>query len=167
MDGEIATLRNDLAEAVNMRSQSIVSTASRPVTPDSIQQLRYDIQAAMDAEVPEASVTSTVLEAIWDLDPQWVKNKLQADRDSTVENANPRWRELGCWMKAEDDTSDSATGYLKVNLRNTYRPGSRPKRLIGVQPFRHQLAVVAAGLGQNLLKTSKYGGTHEVCCAEL
>ena len=34
--------------------------------------------------------------------------------------------------------------------------------MIGCQPFRHQLAVVARGFGQNLLLTSKEDATHEV-----
>lgn len=40
-------------------------------------------------------------------------------------------------------------------------PRSTDKKL-GIQPFLHQLAVVASGNGQNLLRTSASNGTDEV-----
>lgn len=133
-------------------------SASRPATSASVDQLRFDLQDLMDAEFGDLHEVSETVESIWDLDPAWVHSKLNADREAAVEAQDSRARQLGCWLRRAD--SNHEYGYTKVNLRNTFRPGSRTR--IGCQPFRHQLAVVAAGFGQNLLRTSAPDGTDEV-----
>lgn len=97
----------------------------------------------------------------------------------------------GCWMHRRAD-GGHAYGYHKVNWRNTHLPPGMREALpdgtgfyeqgvpgqvcsrhqdnrsdqyngcIGVQPFIHQLAVVARGLGQSLVHTTKGAGTYHV-----
>ena len=121
-------------------------------------QARFDLQDEIDAEVLRAEEVSATIESIWGLDPAWARQKLIDDRNSTAEGQDWRWASLGCWMKWGETTHNY--GYTKINLRNTVRPGTTEK--INVQPFRHQLAVVASGYGQNLLRTSPVSGNDEV-----
>ena len=162
LQNELQTAKANLQAAEkalgNALKQSPASSASRPRTSDSVNELRFDMQHMMDMEFACLHETSTTIESIWDLDPGWVRSKLSGDRELATEQENPRWHELGCWMRRVDTTHQY--GYTKVNLRNTFRPGTSQK--IDCQPFRHQLAVVASGLGQNLLCTSAPNGTDEV-----
>lgn len=161
LEDQLATANADLEAAQQTIEDMLLnsqSTASRPPTSASIDQMRHSLQAAMDAEFGQVGEASDTVERIWDLDPQWVRNKLTADRESVMEAGDPRAAQIGCWMRHHD--SNHEYGYTKVNWRNTLRPGTRD--VIGCQPFRHQLAVVAAGYGQNLLRTSGRDATDEV-----
>src|SRR5215471_2946554 len=142
----------------NVLNQTPASSASRPKTSASENQLRFEMQVLMDMEFASLNEASETIENIWDLDPGWVRGKLSDDRELEAEHEDPRWQQLDCWMRRVDTTHQY--GYTKVNLRNTFRPGTSKK--INCQPFRHQLAVVASGLGQNLLRTSAPNGTDEV-----
>lgn len=124
--------------------------ASRPSTSASVNNLREEFQVALDNEALQQQEASRTVEKIWDLDPTWVHNNLTKTR--VVSGA------FGCWTSSNVEAHPS--GYGKVNLRNTKRPGTNEK--IGCQPFIHQLAIVAKGQGQNLLNTQ--GGQYEVRC---
>jgi hypothetical protein len=156
------TQQNDL---LNQQLQAALNpvppgSANRPRTSDSIQQQRFDMQAVLDEEFPDLGDTSVTVESIWDLDPAWVRSRLNVDRQNAAENELRKWATLGCWMGPIDN--NHPYGYTKVNLRNTTHPTRQPRTMIGCQPFRHQLAVVAAGLGQNLLRTSGKMATDDV-----
>lgn len=133
--------------------------ASRTLTTQSTELRRFNRQTQIDAEFIAQDEGSATVESIWDLDPQWVRAHLDSDRDRREEGGDRRGRLLGCWMTRP--SSAHAYGYTKVNLRNTFRPGSTDER-IGTQPFRHQLAVVADGYGQNLLRTTGAAAPDEV-----
>lgn len=157
LNQQLAATSAALDAALN---QPVPSSAQRPRTSDSLQQRRFDVQATLDAEFADLDEGSATIEAIWDLDPAWILLRLRADRQAAAENEESKWKNLGCWMRARD--SNHPYGYTKVNLRNTYHPSREPRVHIGCQPFRHQLGVVAAGLGQNLLRTTGADATDDV-----
>lgn len=133
---------------------------TRPKSSDSADQRRYDYRRRIDDESRLIPHTSDSIEAICDLDPVWVIEHLRQDRVTAIEKQDPRHWELGCWMcKAEEEGQRGY--YSKINLRNTYYPRNKIRK-IGFSLYRHQLAAVAAREGNFLVRTSKYGGTDEV-----
>lgn len=132
----------------------LLPPASTPVLPTSSpshELAREAIdQALTDAGLAVADLSVTV-EKIYDLDPQWVIERLISARTQVTP-------ELGCWLT--DNVPAHPNGYTKFNLRNTRHPSTH--ELIGCQPFIHQLAVVAGGRGVQLLNTSGPHATHEV-----
>jgi hypothetical protein len=65
--------------------------------------------------------------------------------------------ELGCWVSANSAAHD--TGYVKINMRNTTKPGSSDR--FRVQPWGHQVGAVAGGQGHLLRLTTD--GSFAVC----
>ncbi|KAJ5577370.1 zinc-binding loop region of homing endonuclease [Penicillium hispanicum] len=158
LEADRQSLQDRLDEARQAEGGRSSRSVTRLLTSQSVQQRRFDRQAQMDLEFigqPEASAT---VERIWDLDPIWVTRLLERQRDGQAEQESLRGRQLGCWMSQE--RTGHPYGYTKINLRNTKRPGTNVE--IGVQPYRHQLAIVAAGLGQNLVRTTRDNSTDEV-----
>lgn len=158
LGAECQFLQTGLSEAQHAERERSIRSVSRPLTDHSVQERRFQWQAQMDQEFigqPEASAT---IERIWGLDPAWVTRLLRRQRDADMEQRSPRGQLLGCWMSS--DRAAHPYGYTKINLRNTRMPGTNVD--IGVQPYRHQLAVVAAGLGQNLVRTTRDNSTDEV-----
>jgi hypothetical protein len=134
LETEVAHLQEQLPLAHGL--------GSRPTTAASIQSLRVGIDRALEEQgLREPSVSET-LERIYPLDPAWVHAILVAQRTNT--------NDRGCWLS--NKTAAHENGYIKLNLRNTRVPGTN--RLVGCQPFLHQLAVVSDGRGGSLLATS-------------
>lgn len=155
-DAKLATVTQALDDAVGSES---CRTVSRPRTADSVDQSRYDLQALLDDESRLVLEVSSTVEQIWDLDPAWVRGRLHNDRESAAESEDPRAQQLRCWVRPRDNAH--VYGYTKVNWRNTNHPRD-PTRRIGCQPFRHQLAAVASGQGDSLLRTSGPEAADEV-----
>jgi hypothetical protein len=129
------------------------TSAARPQTSDSVAAVRESVLQALEDEglrTTENEVSKT-LQAIWDLDPTEALSILTSRRIATT-NA------LGCWFTS--NAPAHRTGYQKVNLRNTLR---RDGTLFGCSPFYHQIAVVAAGNGAQLLNAGGQDSEYQVC----
>ena len=131
------------------------SSAPRPPTSGSDTQNRADARA--EIEDVSNQTASTTIESIRSLPVQFVRTRLWNSRNTAAEQSNAKWASLGCWMTGE--STNHPYGYTKINLRNTPNPNGSGN--IGVQPFRHQLAIVAGGNGQDLLHTVT-SGTYQV-----
>lgn len=126
------------AELTRLRQVLGSDPVERPPTTQSV----IDARAAADVvhqELWEDSSRET-LRAIHNLPVDFARSQLQRIRSATRRN------DLDCWMT--DNVAAHETGYVKVNLRNTQRPGGGGK--IGVSPWAHQLAIVAKGRGARL-----------------
>jgi hypothetical protein len=135
-----------------LEAASVPSTASRPDTSATVNERREDVTRNLVQSGLENSSAGEVVETIWDLDPVWVMGLLQQQRSPDAPS------DIGCWVPRQ--VQAHPTGYTKINLRNTRRPGSDSK--IGCSPFLHQLAIVAKGEGASLLNTGPYQ-PYEVC----
>ena len=154
LDDHIRTLQ---AQVRTLQGAPQPVEADRPSTSGTVNDLRGQLQDALDQDARAQADVSETAENIWDLDPAWVTRLLKEHR--SLARGGP----LGCWES--NSTAAHPNGYCKINLRNTNRPGRNPNRIkIGCQPFSHQLAIVAKGLGQSLLITCD--GEYEVCRAE-
>lgn len=159
LEGQVLDLEAQVMRRTHSRAASVatVSTISRPPTSDSVLARRADLEASLD-DAAEGTVAENVILAIKDLDPVWVQGKLAAYRSRGKEEAgDPRFGPEGtcCWYPSQESGHDR--GYVRVNWRNTAGPSGVK---IGVNPYLHQLAVVAAGQGQRLTLASKNGGYH-------
>jgi hypothetical protein len=140
-DAIIEELRNQLSK------QPISSTPPpRPSSSLSLNLIRDVVEQVIVGEAQEAGDASSTVEGICDLPPEWALDFLQRHRSPTVRN------ELGCWLSGS--VAGHTTGYVKINLRNTLKPGGAPGEKFTVQPWIHQLAVVAGGSGPLLRLTS-------------
>jgi hypothetical protein len=141
---------------VDQLSAATPGPASRYTTPfrepstDSAQAIRDAVEQAIVTEAQLAPDASVTIEEICDLDPAWVLDFIKGHRDASMSN------ELGCW--ASGNVASHPTGYVKVNMRNTQKPGAGRK--FNCAPFVHQLAAVAHGQGPLLRLTSD--GTYGV-----
>jgi hypothetical protein len=129
LDREIRTLRG-LRGAVPLPPSS---TASARDVRDEFDEIFANLEGCEDQ--------SPTLGAIRTLTQSQAMSILEGMRDLGQAN------DLGCWF---GQTAPShRNGYVKINLRNTRRQGGN-SGFIGVQPFAHQLAVVASGRGYML-----------------
>lgn len=142
------------------------TTAARPPTTDSINDLRlaFDNELTQTGQLVSEDETSTTVEAIWDLPPDWVMSRLENDA-TQHQQASPYFSSVvtSCWLAG--NAPAHRNGYQKKNLRNSLRPGHNvppQRRLIGCQPWLHQLAIVAKGQGVQLTLTAGENHTHEV-----
>lgn len=124
---------HDALEAVRGAARRSLSLPPRPPTAQSVLDVRQAVVAQQVAEAAAVGDLSRTLYILQEIPDQWALNYLQRYR--TVLS------ELGCWMSNTQPAHE--TGYIKINLRNTtirHRPGP-----LGIQPWAHQLAVVAGG----------------------
>jgi hypothetical protein len=124
----------------------------RPRTSDSVNNFRWAVNDAMQLEAQRAGDASRTIEAICDLPMEWANNFISRQRDESVDTYG-----LGCWENRI--VSGHSTGYVKFNMRNTVGPmGSK----LDVQPWAHQMAVVAQGNGAGLRLTQdgSYHASH-------
>lgn len=173
-------------------SVPLPSSATRPTTSGSDRARRWDMQLDLELRAQIDTEASNTVIRIKDLPPDWVYNRLLHERNRAHENLDPVFgpQGTGCWMKTTVSVTHEY-GYQKVNWRNTRFPhpmregntnGGSPEQgvpglvisraydkcsdqyngTIGVQPFIHQLAVVAAGLGPHLVHTTKGKGSYHV-----
>jgi hypothetical protein len=153
-----SSLRNTLVEQERTiedlqqraRSGTPFEPPPRPPSSASVIGIRAAIDQAM-IEAAEVENTTEVFQAINSLPVAWLRQKLDGDRDPSKNNT------IGCWFSSR---SASHKDYVKLNLRNTLHPVT--KQTIGVQPYVHQLAIVADNRGGQLY-AARNGGTHQVC----
>lgn len=125
-----------------------VVPASRPSSSGSAVAARQSIEAVLtDAGLRSDEVSDTV-EAVWNLDPVWTRNRIEREKVGT--------NTIGCWFSSH--AAAHPRGYVKLNLRNTARPGGDPSIKIGANVSLHALAIVAKGDGALLLSTCGMGG---------
>ncbi len=115
----------------------------RPVTTDTVTEAREALGFFLEKCAAEVGVTSVVLAKLKDVSPTWAKALLDRNYRSP-----PLKTALGCWITSSVPAHPN--GYVKVNLRNTYYGESK----LGIQPFLHQLSMVAKGHGPHLALTA-------------
>jgi len=130
---------------INAARQNI-TTPLRPPSSLSVHQFRDEIERVIVTEAQQAEDASSTIEQICDVPPTWAMDFIRRRRRSDFENG------LGCWEPYNVAAHD--TGYVKINLRNTIVPGSAPPERFSVQPWGHQIAVVASGNGPLLRLTT-------------
>lgn len=123
------------------------ASISRPPTSNSVVALRNAMDRAM-ADEASFELTSADIEEARGLPPNWLRNHLTGMRIDGGRHP------LGCWTSRN---APSSGGYVKTNLRNTRHP-LFPNRKIGINVYVHQLAVIAAGRGNQLAMTRPGGG---------
>ncbi len=131
-------------------------TVQRPGTSETVRALRQSRVEERDAKLALSESEGTV-QAIKDLPQIWARARLAQYRDQDKEKSLPRrFRSIpaekggSCWAAKQE--SGHRNGYIKLNLRNTVGPTGQK---IGVSPWAHQLAAVAAGQGSQLPLTTK------------
>jgi Zinc-binding loop region of homing endonuclease len=121
----------------------------RPVTTDSVTEAREALGQALEEAAAEVGATSLVVGRLKNVSPAWAQSLI--DRNY---RRPPRTTALGCWIT--NNAPAHPNGYVKVNLRNTYYGESK----LEIQPFLHQLSVVAKGRGSQLPVTAN--GEYEI-----
>jgi len=128
----------------------------RPDTTESTQIIRDTLDGALADLGVGVESTSAAVEAIWDIDRDWMRRWLMEKRSGIAEAAHDPKR-LGCWISG-NAPHDPPKSYVKFNMRNTGDPRPGKTGTLNVQPFSHQLAAVAAGFGAELRMASKTAG---------
>lgn len=118
----------------------------RPHTSNSVQAIRDTVSAAILNESLQADDASNTIEEISDLDPTWALDFIRRHKNLVLCAGH----ELGCWVSGNANAHDN--GYVKMNLRGTIIPGT--SRRFAVQPFGHQMGIVAGGSGPTLRLTT-------------
>lgn len=140
----------DLLQQVQHLQQPVpvIQTPQRPPTTDSINVVRYTVDQAIHNEALYAHDASVTVEEICDLDPLWAMEFIKRQKNFLVSNGS----ELGCWMSGNAPAHEN--GYVKMNMRGTRKP-NHPSDNFTVQPFGHQMGVVASGRGPELRLTTR------------
>ena len=120
------------------------SSPQRPPTSDSVLARRVDRDEELDSAIAAHQVSDGILEVLSSLPIQWVRSKLQENRNLVAERGAGRYGPsvtggTECWIP--NQASGHSGGYVRYNLRNTKHP-TRPGK-IGENPYWHQLALVA------------------------
>jgi hypothetical protein len=136
------------------------NTPARPVSSASVQVIRDTVQQALANEARTEEDASATIEEICDLDPAWAMEYVRRQINPNLSCIN---HELGCWVSGN---APSDNGYVKTNMRNTQRPRAPPGTKFLVQPFGHQMGIVARGDGPNL-RLTRPGGGFDVCSNRL
>jgi len=153
-DARINALQQQVQQLQQQQQQIVVVQAPpRPITSDSVDAIRNTVETAIQYEAQYIEDVSATIEAIEDLDPAWALSFMTRQKNVLISGAS----ELGCWVTGNAAGHDN--GYVKINMRNTLRP--RSNRKFGVQPFVHQMGIVAGGRGNQLTLTTD--GTYHVC----
>jgi len=122
------------------------ATPARPHTSNSTHVIRDTVSQALQNEALQMQDASETIEEICDLDPSWVLEFLERQRNMALCGQS----ELGCWVSG--NVQAHGNGYVKMNLRGTRIPGTNAR--FTKQPFGHQLGVVASGIGAQLRLTT-------------
>jgi hypothetical protein len=152
-DSTVTTLLQQI-EGLQQRSVSVPATPQRPPTSHSVNVIRDTVQQAIQNEAQYAQDASTTIEEICDVDPAWAMGFVVRQKDAIACTNS----ELGCWLSGNAAAHEN--GYVKMNMRGTRVPG-HPTDRFSVQPFGHQMGVVASGHGPELRLTTK--GQFHVC----
>lgn len=121
-------------------------TPARPGTSHSVHVIRDTVSQAIHDEALRMDDASNTIEQIADLDPLWALEFIRRQRNMALCNGH----ELGCWMSGNAAAHEN--GYGKMNMRNTIIPGTSQR--FAVQPFGHQMGIVASGHGPELRLTT-------------
>jgi hypothetical protein len=156
LNDQDATITGLLEQIQHLQQQigPVPQTPRRPPTTDSIDVIRNTVDQAIHFEALRAQDASVTLEEICDLDPTWAMEFIRRQRNFLISNAS----ELGCWMSGNAPAHEN--GYVKMNMRGTRNP-THPTDNFTVQPFGHQMGVVAGGRGPELRLTTR--GEYHVC----
>src|ERR1700712_714794 len=144
----IHQLQQQISAPAVVAAPAAIATPLRPNTSNSVQAIRDTIEQALQNEGSYFEDASATIEEIYNLDPTWVRNLLVQHTNLLVAQTTP----LNCWFN--NSVAAHNTGYKKLNMRNTRRPGAPLVTTFTCQPYYHQLAAVAAGLGVNLRLTT-------------
>lgn len=149
-EAEVDKLRAQLSSAVG-------AAIPRPATTESVTRARRETSRALEEQAAESEQATITIKTIITLPTEWLEAFLVKRRDSKTEAATPNALQLGCWMSSG---VPSHKDYGKINWRTTRHPNPpcSSKRLIGVQPFAHQLAAIVAGDKDKLALTSPGAG---------
>lgn len=145
---------SNLQEQLNAAIQPVAgipappNTPARPHTSNSVNVIRDTVEQAIINEAQYHLDASATLEAICDLDKDWAMDFIKRQRNLLISNSH----ELGCWMSGNVAGHDN--GYVKMNMRNTVDPRTHAKFGNNVQPWGHQMGVVASGYGMQLRLTT-------------
>lgn len=132
-------------EVRNLRQQVNTLAQLRPATTETAQDDRFRLRDALEDAGLRAEEGSTTIEVLLSrVTPVFAEQQLRRLKSFVPTFIN----DIGCWMSS--NVSGHPNGYLKVNLRNTVISGSK----LDIQPWAHQLAVVASGEGASLRLTS-------------
>jgi hypothetical protein len=142
-DALIRSLQQQLA-AANIPPPPPV-TPARPATSNSVAVIRDTVEQAIIGEAQQKDEISTTINAIYELDPSWAMAFIRRQKNIHLSNAS----ELGCWVSG--NTAAHQTGYVKMNMWNTVGPNGQK---FDVQPYGHQMGVVAGGFGIELCLTT-------------
>lgn len=150
--------QEDEVDRLRLELQVTLGTAiPRPDTTDSVTRARRETSRALEEEAAESVENSLTLRTIVTLPTMWLRDRLQERRDQASEQAS-HTQELGCWLGSG---SPAHRDYGKINWRNTKHPNpgaAGGNKLIGVQPFAHQLAAVVNGDGAKMPLTAPGAG---------
>lgn len=132
----------------------------RPHSSNSLVALRDVVEQVLVTEAQLADDASLTIEEICDCPPQWAMEFISRQKNNILSNNS----ELSCWLSGNVASHDN--GYVKMNLRNTVRPNSVQK--FTVQPWGHQLGIVASGAGHLLRLTTngEYQVSYALCPTE-
>jgi hypothetical protein len=141
----------DLLQQIQHLQQSLPvppQTPQRPPTTDSINVIRNTVDQAIHFEALRAQDASVTIEEICDLDPTWAMEFIQRQMNVVISGVS----ELGCWVSGNAPAHEN--GYVKMNMRGTRKP-DHPTDNFSVQPFGHQMGIVAGGRGPELRLTTR------------
>jgi hypothetical protein len=155
---DVRTSLNDQDALITSLQQQLAAASIPPMTPvrpptsNSVAVIRDIVEQAIVSAAQQKDEISTTIDAIYDLDPAWAMAFIRRQKNIHLSNAS----ELGCWVSGKAATHQ--TGYMKMNMRNTVGPRGQK---FDVQPYGHQMGVVAGGYGLQLCLTTD--GQYHVC----
>ena len=149
--GAVRQSLGDLEREIDSLRTQVGQSLPRPATTQSVNVIRDAVDGLLNYESRIAADSSNTVEAIADLPMLWALRLLERKRSIYDRNS------IDCWVST--DAPAHGTGYVKVNLRNTTDPTRGG--LIGVQPWVHQISIVAKGEGPRLRLTTD--GSFQVC----
>jgi hypothetical protein len=155
---DVRTSLNDQDALITSLQQQLAAASIPPMTPvrpptsNSVAVIRDIVEQAIVSAAQQKDEISTTIDAIYDLDPAWAMAFIRRQKNIHLSNAS----ELGCWVSGNAATHQ--TGYMKMNMRNTVGPRGQK---FDVQPYGHQMGVVAGGYGLQLCLTTD--GQYHVC----
>jgi hypothetical protein len=155
---DVRTSLNDQDALITSLQQQLAAASIPPMTPvrpptsNSVAVIRDIVEQAIVSAAQQKDEISTTIDAIYDLDPAWAMAFIRRQKNIHLSNAS----ELGCWVSG--NAAAHQTGYMKMNMRNTVGPRGQK---FDVQPYGHQMGVVASGYGLQLCLTTD--GQYHVC----
>ena len=147
-DSHIPLLCDENRRLQALSSGGAIIPPERPPSSASVLSIRAALERTLANQAIEEGELAQTSRLLAQLPPQWLLARLRAHRGSESE--------LGCWLSTN---APSRKAYTRDNLRNTKHPVTF--ELLGINPYRHHMAVAASGRGQQLA-AARSGGTHEV-----